>query len=255
MTFFLLLEPLMLKLALGYARLAPVFYLLPFLNGNLLGSPLLKNSLILLVSLGFALQQPELAQAAGPLVMLGLTVSETVIGLCMGVMMALPFWLAHAMGSIIDNQRGATLSNTMDPVNGVETSEISNLFNLFTTAVFLQAGGMLWLLQCLEVSYRLFPLAGGFALNLPAMLGLLDQVVGRGLVLAAPIVACLFLLEVALGVLSRFSQQLNAFSLAMTVKSALAFFILLLYSMPVLRDLAALKGDAAAVLSLLQAVR
>jgi type III secretory pathway component EscT len=41
----------------------------------------------------------------------------------------------------------------------------------------------------------------------------------------------------------------------MTVKSALAFFILMLYSMPVLRDLAALKGDAAAVLSLLQAVR
>ncbi|XBY08057.1 flagellar biosynthetic protein FliR [Escherichia coli] len=36
-----------------------------------------------------------------------------------------------AIGSFIDNQRGATLSSTLDPATGVDTSELARLFNLF----------------------------------------------------------------------------------------------------------------------------
>jgi len=249
---FLALQPLFLHLALGYARIAPLFYLLPFLNGNLLGSAMIKNTLILLVALGLARGQAELPAELGSVDLLALVLHEGVIGLSLGVLLVLPLWLANAMGSIIDNQRGATLSNTMDPINGVETSELSNFFNLFSAAVFLQSGGMLLTLQSLDASYRLFPLEGGLTLNLNAILALLDHVVGRGLVLAAPVVACLFLTEVALGLLSRFSQQLNAFSVAMTVKSAVAFMILLMYSIPTLRDLASTPQNALDMLNLLR---
>ncbi|XLM19521.1 flagellar biosynthetic protein FliR, partial [Chromobacterium piscinae] len=55
---------------------------------------------------------------------------------------AWPFWAFHALGSVIDNQRGATLSSSIDPANGVDTSEMANLFNLFSAAVYLQGGGM-----------------------------------------------------------------------------------------------------------------
>ena len=121
---FLALQPLFLHLALGYARIAPLFYLLPFLNGNLLGSAMIKNTLILLVALGLARGQAELPAELGSVDLLALVLHEGVIGLSLGVLLVLPLWLAHAMGSIIDNQRGATLSNTMDPINGVETSEL-----------------------------------------------------------------------------------------------------------------------------------
>lgn len=248
-----LLPPFM-KLALGYARIAPVFYLLPFLNGNLLGGPLVKNTLIVVVAMGMGALTPQVLPDSIGVELLAQAIAEALIGLGLGVLLALPFWLAHAMGSIIDNQRGATISNTMDPVNGVETSEMANFFNLLIGVVFLQAGGMLWMLDCLEASYRLFPVAGRVTLNLPEIWGVLDHLVARGLILAAPVVACLFLIEVALGVLSRFSQQLNAFSVAMTVKSAVAFMILLVYCVPAMRELAIVRGDVASMFKLLQVV-
>lgn len=248
-------QPLVMKLALGYARIAPVFYLLPFLSGNLLGSQIIKNTLIVLVALGLSALMPDVAAASAGGGLLAQAVVEGLIGLCVGVMLVLPFWVVHAIGAIIDNQRGATLSNTMDPINGVETSELSNLFNLFVAAIFLQGGGMRLVLESLAASYRLYPPGVSWSLNFPVLLGLLDSMIGRALVLASPVMICLFLTEVALGLLSRFAQQLNAFSVAMTVKSTVAFLILLIYCIPSLRDVASVPRDTAAMLSLLQGGR
>jgi type III secretion protein SpaR/YscT/HrcT len=247
------LQQLFFKLALGYARVAPVFYLLPFLSANLLGSQIIKNTLIVLVTLGFSALLPEVAPDVQARDLLAQCLSEGLIGLCIGLMLVLPFWVAHAVGAIIDNQRGATLSNTMDPINGVETSELSNLFNLLVAVIFLQAGGMRLVLESLQASYQLFPSGSHWTLNVTAVLGLMDALVGRALLLAAPVMACLFLTEVALGLLSRFAQQLNAFSVAMTVKSTVAFMVLLVYCIPALRDLATLERDATAMLGLMSA--
>jgi len=246
------LQPLMLKLALGYARIAPVFYLMPFLSSNLLGNQIIKNTLIVLVALGLSALMPVVPPGAGALELLAQSMGEGLIGLCVGLLLVMPFWVAHALGAIIDNQRGATLSSSMDPIHGVETSEMSNLFNLFVAAVFLQGGGMHLVLDSLEASYLQFPPGASWHLNLQALLGLIDSMVGRALVLASPVMVCLFLTEVALGILSRFAQQLNAFSVAMTVKSAVAFLVLLVYCMPSLRDLMVLHQDAGAMLLLLQ---
>jgi type III secretion protein T len=246
-------SPLLTKLAITYARVAPVFFLMPFLNGNLLGSPVLKNVLIFLVALGLSPVLPEQAIKPGWIETLAMSLGEGLIGLCVGLLLVVPIWLAHGVGSIIDNQRGATLSNSMDPVNGVETSELANLFNLFSAVIFLQGGGLLLILEALTASYRLYPPGGTLTLNFPLLLGYLDDLVGRALVLAAPVIACLFLTEVLLGLLSRFSQQLNAFSVAMTVKSAVAFIVLLMYFPPVLRDRVLQGWDPVSFLNLLRA--
>ncbi|MFP1462361.1 hypothetical protein ACLB1E_12340 [Escherichia coli] len=39
----------------------------------------------------------------------------------MACLLASPFWIFLAIGSFIDNQRGATLSSTLDPATGVDT--------------------------------------------------------------------------------------------------------------------------------------
>lgn len=89
---------------------------------------------------------------------------------------------------------------------------------------------MYQLAQTFAESYRLLPFAAGFSHFDSLPLGRwLNQLVVQAIVLAAPILVTLFITEVALGLYSRFCPQLNAFSLSLTIKSAIAFMVFLLY--------------------------
>ncbi|MEN2428860.1 type III secretion system export apparatus subunit SctT [Chromobacterium vaccinii] len=219
--------------ALGFARVGPAFFILPFLNNNVL-TGVARTAVAMLVAQGLW-PHPVAAELPAdmppfPLLLL----REAMVGLLLGILLAWPFWVFHALGSIIDNQRGATFSSSVDPANGVDTSELANLFNLFAAVIYLQGGGMSLMLELFVQSYRLCdPLSAGMPALFP-VLALICKVMAKAIVLASPLVAALLLTEMTLGLLSRFAQQLNAFSVAMTVKSAVALLILLLYFAPVL---------------------
>ncbi|WP_434626738.1 type III secretion system export apparatus subunit SctT [Chromobacterium sp. CV08] len=221
--------------ALGFARVAPVFFILPFLNSNVL-TGMVRTAVAMMVALGLW-PHPPLAQAAfQALPLMALLMREAAVGLLLGCLLAWPFWVFHALGSIIDNQRGATLSSSIDPANGVDTSELANLFNLFAAAVYLQGGGMGLMLDVMRQSYQLLDPLGDGLPPLAPVLGLLNQIIAKSIVLASPVTAALLLSEAVLGLLSRFAPQMNAFAVSLTVKSAVALLIMLLYFAPVLPD-------------------
>ncbi|WP_413727222.1 type III secretion system export apparatus subunit SctT [Sodalis sp. RH19] len=137
---------------------------------------------------------------------------------------------------MIDHQRGATVSSTFDPMSGVDTSELANLFNLFAGALFLAGGGMLLLMETFQQSYRLCDPLQTCTPALKPVLGILGHLMTRIIILASPVLVCLLLSEVILGLLSRFAPQMNAFSISLTIKSLIAFVVLILYFSPYLPD-------------------
>jgi len=213
---------------LGVARLAPIFFMLPFLNSGVL-TGVARQAVIVLVALGFwryvGVPAPDLDSVA----FVGLVLREAGIGVLLGGLLCWPFWVLHAMGNLIDNQRGAMLSSTVDPANGVDTSELANFLQLFAAAVYLEGGGMLLMLETVGHSYRICAPAHGCELHLSALNGLLDGVVSKTLVISAPVVATLLVSEALLGLLSRYAPQMNAFSVSLTVKSLVALVVLMLY--------------------------
>ncbi len=221
--------------ALGFARVAPVFFVLPFLNSNVLNG-VVRIAVTTLVALGLWPHPLEAMPPFQALPYLLLIAREVGIGVLLACLLAWPFWVFHALGSIIDNQRGATLSSSIDPANGVDTSEMANLFNLFAAVVYLQGGGMALMLEVFQQSYQLCDPLGGCAPALLPVLSLINQIMSQALVLASPVVAALLLSEVLLGLLSRFASQMNAFSVSLTVKSAIALLMLLFYFGAVLPD-------------------
>lgn len=225
------LYPWLLGGALGFLRLAPLFFLLPFLNtGVLAGAP--RQAVLMVVALALWPHVPAALPPFDSLLFLGLVAHELLIGLALGCLLSWPFWVMHAVGSIVDNQRGATMSSSIDPVNGVDTSELSNLFSLFAAVVYLQGGGMLLMLETVAQSYRLFdPLLPGLP-QWQVVLPILNGIMSEAIVLASPVVATMLLSEVLLGVLSRFAPQLNAFAISLSIKSLIAFIVLLLYFGP-----------------------
>ena len=217
--------------ALAYARVAPVFYLLPFLSDRTIVSGVVRNTIVFTVIMGLWPDLPHLDPGSGGmLLMLGLR--EALAGLVLGITLALPFWVATVIGELVDNQRGATISDSIDPASGVVASAFTPFVSLFYAAVFLQQGGMLTVVQAVRASYAAVPAGAVFHVDAWRFGTLLSDLVGKGMVLAAPVLITMFLTDVMLGLFSRFCPQLNAFSLSLTVKSIVAFIVFFLYFAP-----------------------
>ncbi|WP_433739477.1 type III secretion system export apparatus subunit SctT [Pseudomonas putida] len=213
---------------LGVARLAPIFFMLPFLNSSVLTGAA-RQAVIVLVALGFWVYVGVPLPTLDGVAFFGLLLREAGIGVLLGCLLCWPFWVLHAMGNLIDNQRGAMLSSTVDPANGVDTSELANFLQLFAAAVYLEGGGMLLMLETVGHSYRICAPVNGCELYLQPILSLLDALVSKTLVISAPVVATLLVSEALLGLLSRYAPQMNAFSVSLTVKSLVALVVLMLY--------------------------
>ncbi len=158
---------------------------------------------------------------------------EFAIGFVFGFMIGWIFWMIIAVGDLIDNQRGAAIAASVDPLQGTETSPLGNLFSQAFVAYFFSIGGMLIILQILYTSYVMWPVTEALPVLSPAfpalVLGIFDHAMRMMFVLAAPVVAIMFLSEFALALVSRFAPQIQVFILAMPIKSGVAMAILVFY--------------------------
>lgn len=163
-----------------------------------------------------------------------LIAKEAFIGFALGYLMAIPFWAFEAVGFLIDNQRGASIAATLNPLTGNDSSPLGVLFNQAFIVFFFICGGFLLMLGILYDSFRLWPVYE-FSPTLrpetiPLLLAQLDRMMRLTMLYAAPVVVAMFLAELGLALVSRFVPQLQVFFLAMPIKSALAFFVLIIYA-------------------------
>lgn len=227
------LHVLLYAMAMASARLMPTFIMMPFFNNSTLTGAI-RLPVAMFVGLGLWPYADTFIPAKDSVWFFILIGKELAIGLIISCFICLPCWVLHATGSFIDNQRGATLSSSIDPLSGVDTSELANLFNLFAAVVILQSGGLLLILEVFEKSYQIWSPYELKTPGLQTVFGFLMLVVTNALILASPLVIIFLLTEVFLGLLARFAPQLNPFALALTIKSMIGFLLLLLYFAPIL---------------------
>lgn len=235
---FIELQDRLAIITLMYARIVPIFLLLPIFNNSAISAIVVRNSIIFVIIIGLwpsidtALSVSTLALGDIGALML----KEGLIGLSIGLTLALPFWIFGALGAYIDVARGASMGSLLDPTSGQESTEAANLINFCVVVAYLELGGMRYFLNMLFQSYQTFGLMQGFTTNLEGMASFLGQIITQGFVLASPILLMLLLTESLLGLFSRFTPQLNAFSISLTIKSVIAFFILSMYFWQVLPE-------------------
>ncbi|WP_294641449.1 type III secretion system export apparatus subunit SctT [uncultured Aureimonas sp.] len=158
---------------------------------------------------------------------------EYAIGFVLGYIVGWIFWAVQSAGAFIDNQRGAAIAASIDPLQGHETSPLGILFSqAFLTYVYT-VGAMLPILGLLYQSYEIWPATRGVPVLSPEFpelaLAVADNALRVMVVIAGPVVAIMFLAEFALAMVSRFAPQVQVFILAMPIKSGLAILILIFY--------------------------
>jgi len=221
-------------LALTQPRILAMFLVLPIFNQQLMPGLLRLSVAAALGVVAVPYVMPQVAAAdlgAGQLMMLIL--KEAFIGFVLGYLAAIPFWVFEAAGFLIDNQRGASISATLNPLTGNDSSPIGILFNQAFIVFFLVSGGFSLLLGMLYDSFLLWNLTTWTPElrpdTAPLLLAQLDRLARMAFLFAGPALVAMFLAEVGLALVSRFVPQLQVFFIAMPIKSGLAVLVLVLY--------------------------
>ncbi len=158
---------------------------------------------------------------------------ELFVGFCLGCTIAVPFWAFEAVGFLIDNQRGASIASTLNPLTGHDSSPLGILFNQAFITFFFISGGFFLVLDMLYDSFRLWHVFSWFptlrAESIPILISQIMRLTELALLLSSPVLVAMFLSEMGLALASRFVPQLQVFFLAMPIKSGLAFLVLVLY--------------------------
>lgn len=232
-------QSVLMVVALLMSRMLVAFSVLPMFVGN--GIPA-SIRVVFVAGLSCAilpLAFADTALASIPLASMPFYIAkEAVIGLVIGLLASVGFWALYAAGAVIEYQAGFAFATTIDPLTGQEASVLGSLLVRMFTTLFLVSGGLLALITTLFESYRAWPLSSlapalGSSAVVEMLLGSLASLLTLALKIAAPFVILMLMIEVALGLLSRFAPVLNAFFLALPMKVLALSVMLLLYAMVV----------------------
>lgn len=223
-------------LAWGFTapRVLVAFAILPVLTEPIVPSTM-RNGIIMLLSLFvLPLTHEQFMQIdKNVLNMIILLVKEGLLGLLLGYVLSIPFWAVKAAGFLIDMQRGVMSALFFSQMTANMVSPLGNVFSMFLTTLLLVSGGFMVLLETLFLSYQTWPLDLFFPIiDLKVanfFLQQLDLLLYTAVLLAGPLIGLMFLIDLGTGIVGRYLPQLNAFLIAMPIKSGITFFMLIFY--------------------------
>jgi flagellar biosynthetic protein FliR len=169
---------------------------------------------------------PGLADQSVPLEtvpLIGATLAQVAIGLMLGFLTSMLFAAVQAAGEMIDMFGGFTISSVFDPLTQNQAGVFGRFYNVLALALLFAIGGHLLLIRGFLTSFEAVPLSGVPLTNLSGLfIDTLGHFLLAALEIAAPLLAVLFLTEVALGLLARAAPQMNVFALGFSLKIMVA---------------------------------
>ncbi|MDR2161157.1 MAG: flagellar biosynthetic protein FliR [Desulfovibrio sp.] len=220
-------------------RISLVVFLLPFYGGETLPATVKACiCLVLTLALWPQLSFPGELMPAHPWGIAVVLLKELVLGLLLGLSVAFIFAGIQTGGEIMGFQMGFTMVTLADPQSGAQVSITSHLLYMVALLIFLALDGHLALLRGLAGSFALIP-PGGLTVGGPLAGSVLELSAGMFSVavqIAGPIIAALFMVELALALMGRAAPQMNLLTLGFPLKIAVGFFFIgMIFSIIALR--------------------
>ncbi len=218
-----------LSLLLTLIRVSLMVFLLPIFGGD--GAPrVLKASICLALTLAIWPQVsfPGEAMPAHPFELMLVVLGELVLGLMLSLVVRFTFTGIQSGGQILAFQMGFSMATTVDPMQGEQETVISHFLYTVAILTFLVLNGHLYVLKALMDSFKLIP-PGGLVISPPLgaeIINLSAQIFVLAIKVAAPVLAALFLVELALALMARAAPQMNLLIIGFPLKIAIGLFFL-----------------------------
>jgi flagellar biosynthetic protein FliR len=223
------------------SHLEPFLLVVFRLSGLLIFAPILSSPLIpararIMLIMMFALAlypslnlaPPRPVESITLFTLAPMVVAETLIGLTIGLLAALPMYAVQLGGQVIGQQIGLGLAGIYNPALDTEADVIGQLLMFIALAIFTAIGGLEWTFLALAATFTHLP-PGAAVTTLPPldlMVGIVSSGFEMALRVAAPVLCIILLETIASAFLMKTLPQLNIMSLGFGIKVLLAVIVL-----------------------------
>lgn len=218
---------------LGFIRLAPVF------NRKEVNT-ITKLSLALLLT-GIFVATLHVGPPPKDNSILVSILLNFVTGAMIGYMAQLILLAIDAGADMINMQMGLSSAMVLDPTTQSQTSILGKCISLLGILIFIEVGGLYWLINAFVRSFQIFPV---YATSIPLMkivnmdylIQLSSNVLYMGLQIASPVLLATLGQDIILGVISKTAPQVNVFQLSFLFKPVFGAAILV-WILPMLANI------------------
>ncbi len=153
------------------------------------------------------------------------------VGAIVGYMAQLILIAVEAGADMINMQMGLSSAMVLDPTTSSQVSILTKLISLVALLLFIEIGGVYWLIHALMRSFEIFPI---YAVSVPLiklvnfdyLIQMTSNVLYIGLQIASPVLLATLGQDIILGVISKTAPQVNVFQLSFLFKPVLGAAIL-----------------------------
>jgi flagellar biosynthetic protein FliR len=209
------------------ARVGPLFIVAPLFSSKMFPA---RARGVAAVALAVGLSPLAMKDQHVPtdaLSLAGLIGKEALVGFAFAFAISVLFAAVSVAGSFLDTLIGFSYGGLVDPVNGNQSSVLSQLYTLIGVMVFIAIGGEAWMVQGLAKTYDLVGIT-----DMPALGALVGgaqhtfaSIFVSAVEIAAPVLIALIITDAGFGVVSRVMPQLNVFAVGFPAKILVGFLI------------------------------
>ena len=209
---------------MGFIRFAPVLN-----RKEIPGMIKLAFALILTIILMMTVKTGPIP--SGSSLILGL-ILNAVGGMLVGFIANCIVLAISAAGDMINMQMGLSSAMVLDPTSGTQVSILTKLLSLFGVLIFINIGGIYWLLRALMRSFEIFPMYSSTIplpqlVNMDYLIEMSSNVLFMGLQIASPVLLATLGQDIILGIISKTAPQVNVFQLSFLFKPVLGAAIMI----------------------------
>ncbi len=165
---------------------------------------------------------------------------EFIIGLLIAFVAYVVFSMIFFVGQIIDYQLGLSMAAVYDPVSQMQVPISGNLIYFMICLLFMRTGGFNAFFAVAFNSYKMLPPGESSIIFsgeiVKFFIDLLTQSFSQGVKFALPIMGCIIVLDIGLGILVKAVPQANVFVVGVPLKLIIGFALLFL-TIPVFMDM------------------
>lgn len=211
-------------------RIAGVFVIAPLLTSVVVPMRIKTLIAVMLAAASYPVVRQTMSAPVSVDVfgLVGLIVSEALIGLIAGVIAAIPLLSLELAGVAMGQSIGFGLARVYNPESDMDTDLLGQLLLYIATGVFLAAGGLERLFGGVLRSFETLPVGSlrTDAAPLDVVAGAVTSGFDLALRVSLPVVGMTLLLVIVLGVVGKTMPQLNIMTVGFTIKiiAGLAIF-------------------------------
>jgi len=209
-------------------RMSVVLFVMPFFGDTM--PNVIKATLLIVLTLAVwpKLSFPAEYFPAHPANLVAMFAGEIVLGMSLGIIVRMLIAAVQVGGGIINFQMGFSMVNAIDPLTGQSEPVTTHLIYMCTMLTFLALNGHLNLIKALGTSFEIVP-PGGLFLTPKLMTEVMvfsKQMFILGVRIAAPVILALFLVDLALALISKMAPQMNVMTMGFPIKIMVGFLFL-----------------------------